>query len=45
LIDELVLADPGHHRAQLFADLLDRVLRGESTAGFERRRAGAVLED
>src|SRR6188768_697541 len=26
LVDQLVLGDPRHHRAQLLADLLDRVL-------------------
>src|SRR4051812_31474042 len=27
LVDQLVLLDPGHHRAQLLADDLDRALR------------------
>jgi hypothetical protein len=45
LVDQLVLLDPGHHRAQLLADLLDGVLGGEAAARVERRRPGAVLDD
>ena len=45
LVDQLVLPDPRHHRAQLLADHLDRVLRRQPAARQQRRRAGAVLED
>ena len=45
LVDELVLPDPGHHRAQLLAHLLDGVLGEQAPARLERRGPGAVLED
>src|SRR6185437_13448969 len=45
LVDELVLPDPGHHRAQLLADDFDRVLCGHPAARHQRRCAGPVLED
>src|SRR5690348_1442064 len=45
LIDELVLPDPRHHRAQLLADDLDRMFRGHPAARHERRRARAIFED
>src|SRR3569832_2692725 len=45
LVDELVLLDPGHHRAQLLADHLDLVFGVQAAARLQRRRAGTVLED
>src|SRR5438477_9235381 len=45
LVDQLVLLDPRHHRAQLLADHLDLVFGHQPAARLQRRRAGAVLED
>src|SRR5687767_12410931 len=44
LVDELVLADPRHHRAQLAADLLDRMLRLQLAGGLQLGIADAVVE-
>src|SRR3546814_11448313 len=44
LVDELVLGDPRHHRAQFGADLFDRVFGGEFAGGLHFRLAGAVVE-
>ena len=45
LVHQLVLLDPRHHRAQLLADDLDRVLAHDAAARRQRRRARAVLDD
>src|SRR5207302_1549001 len=44
LVDQLVGGDPGHHRAQLLADLLDVVLGGAPAHRLEAGVAGGVLE-
>src|SRR5271165_6028894 len=44
LVDQLVLADPGHHRAQLCADLLDRMGVGARAHRLERGLIDLVLE-
>src|SRR6187551_2612827 len=44
LVDQLVGADPRHHRAQLGAGLLDRVRRRGLARGLELGLAGAVVE-
>src|SRR5436853_4905292 len=44
LVDESVLLDPRHHRAQPLADLLDRVLRLAPPHRLEARLPGIVLE-
>src|SRR5579875_1744748 len=43
-IDEAVLGDPRHHRAQLLADLLDSVFGGPAPERLEAGLAGGVLE-
>src|SRR5690606_26164291 len=45
LIDQLVLADPRHHRAQLRTDLLDLVSGGQTTAGGHFRVVGTAFQD
>src|SRR4051812_13613019 len=45
LVHQLVLLDPGHHRAQLLAHRLDRALRVQAAARLQRGGAGAVLDD
>src|SRR6185369_17399463 len=45
LVDQLVLAYPRHHFAQLAADLLDRMLAGHPPPRQQGRRAGPALED
>src|SRR5688572_19980222 len=44
LVDERVLFDPRHHRAQAFADLLDLVLGGAAAHRLEARLAGGVFQ-
>src|SRR5215471_14670860 len=45
LVDQLVLADPGHHAAELGADRLDGMLGGAPAHGLEARLASLVLQD
>src|SRR4051812_30092006 len=45
LVDEAVLLDPRHHRAELLADDLDRMLGHQAAPRHQRRRTGAVLDD
>src|SRR5574343_1590480 len=45
LVDQLVLLDPRHHVAQLFANLLDRVSSGQTTASSHARVVGAAFQD
>src|SRR5919197_1453349 len=44
LVDQRVLLDPWHHRAQPLTDLLDGVLGGTAPHGLEARLAGIVLQ-
>ena len=44
LVDQLVLGDPGHHGAQPFAHLLDRVLGGQRAHGLEARLPNPVFQ-
>src|SRR5437762_9185192 len=44
LVDQCVLLDPRHHRAQPLADLLDRVLGGAAAQCLEARLAGGVFQ-
>ena len=43
LVDELVRADPRHHRAQALADLLDRMLVVQPARRLELGEARAIL--
>src|SRR5579872_6089536 len=43
-VDQRVLLDPRHHRAQALADLFDIVLGGGATHGLKARLPGIVLE-
>src|SRR5260221_1530644 len=45
LIDQAVRFDPGHHAAQLFTDLFDRMLGLTTAGGLEARLACLVFED
>src|SRR5579862_5282482 len=45
LVDQLVLLDPRHHRAQPFADDLDLVRSEVAPLRLQHRRARAILQD